>query len=190
MRVIKLGGSLMQNVGTLTHCLNIIEQKNKDKVVIVPGGGIFADQVRGMQQQWQFDDKIAHQMAILAMQQMALLLNSLNTSFVLANTISAIKQALLSHAVVIWSPDITELALSEVKESWDVTSDSLAAWLATQLTVNELILVKSVKIPQKTSIQQMQKQGIVDQAFNEYALNSIYKITLINQHCFNEYLFT
>ncbi len=85
---------------------------------------------------------------------------------------------------------IKELALSEIRESWDVTSDSLAAWLAKQLTANELILVKAAKIPDKIDVQQMANQGIVDQAFNEYTENSTYKITLINQYCFNEYLFS
>ena len=180
----------MHDMESLINCLKTIEQRNQHKVVIVSGGGVFADQVRELQQHWQFDDKIAHQMAILAMQQMALLLKSRNPSFVLANTTSDIKQSLINHAVVIWSPDITELDLSEVKESWDVSSDSLAAWVATKLNANELILVKSAKIPDKINFQQMQKQGIVDLAFNEYTEKSTYKITLINQHCFNEHLFT
>ena len=72
MIVIKLGGSLSQ-AETLVSCLDRLEQQYKDKpVVIVPGGGAFADQVRLAQGRWQFDDITAHRMAILAMQQMAL----------------------------------------------------------------------------------------------------------------------
>jgi len=187
MKVIKLGGSLMTDVECLKQCLNIIEQKAEDKVVIVPGGGQFADQVRLAQQQWQFDDVCAHQMALLAMQQMALLLKSLQPGFVLANKVSTINK---SPSVVIWSPDITELNSSNVKASWDITSDSLAAWLANQLLATELILVKSAEVPREQNIQQMQKQGLLDQAFAGYVKNALYKITLLNKYSFNEHAFT
>lgn len=186
MIVIKLGGSLMNDVNCLTNCLNTIEQKIKDKVVIVPGGGLFADQVRSTQKQWQFNDKVAHQMALLAMQQMALLLKSIKPNFLLANKVSDIDD----HSVTIWSPDIQELNLASIKASWDVTSDSLAAWLANQLKAAELILVKSAKISPANNILQMQKQGLVDNAFVEYIKKSTYKITLINKNSFNEYAFT
>ena len=71
MIVIKLGGSLAYSK-TLIDCLNKIQQRYQGRaVIIVPGGGAFADQVRRAQQHWQFDDITAHHMAILAMQQMA-----------------------------------------------------------------------------------------------------------------------
>ncbi|MCF6251146.1 MAG: uridylate kinase [Methylococcaceae bacterium] len=190
MKVIKLGGSLMDDTAILTLCLNTIEQKSKEHIVIVPGGGMFADQVRSVQKQWGFDDNIAHHMAILAMQQMALLYKSIAQSFFLAENISAIQKALVNHATIIWSPDIRELNSSHVKPSWDVTSDSLSAWLANQLMAEELILVKSAEIPLELSIQDMQIQGLLDMAFNEFTKNSSYKITLINKHRFNEYAFT
>jgi len=189
MKVIKLGGSLMTDKASLIQCLNTISQKYTEKIVIVPGGGVFADQVRSLQKEWGFNDQIAHQMAILAMQKMALLLYSIKPDFVLANNVSLIQQALNMHSVVIWRPDIVELNKSNVKASWDVTSDSLAAWLANQLTATELILVKSVEIPLKGSIdiETMQKLDLVDNAFNELSQNASYMITVINKYRFNEH---
>jgi aspartokinase-like uncharacterized kinase len=71
MIIVKLGGSLSR-ADTLIKCLNSVEQNYQGReVVIVPGGGAFADQVRLAQHHWQIDDKTAHNMAILAMQQMA-----------------------------------------------------------------------------------------------------------------------
>jgi len=186
MRVIKLGGSLMNDIESLTHCLNTIEQKVKDKVVIVPGGGLFADQVRLAQKQWQFNDEIAHHMAILAMQQMALLFQSIKASFVIRHKLSTIDE----NSIIIWSPDIQQLNQAGVKPSWDITSDSLAAWLANQLDVDELILVKSAKLPINMTIHQMQKQGLVDRAFDQYIQDSNYNIVLLNKYSFNEYTFT
>ncbi|MFW5444484.1 MAG: uridylate kinase [Methylococcaceae bacterium] len=190
MKVIKLGGSLMQDIPVLTQCLKSIERQNKEKLVLVPGGGTFADQVRLVQKQWGFTDEIAHQMAVLAMQQTAILFSSIVQSVVLAGKVSTIQQALVNHSVVIWSPDIDELNSANIKTDWDVTSDSLAAWLANQLKATELILVKSAEIPFTLSIQQMQEQGLLDQAFNAYTKDATYKITLLNKYRFNEYAIT
>ncbi len=186
MRVIKLGGSLLSDAEALINCLNTIEQKIKDKVVIVPGGGLFADQVRKAQKQWQFNDKIAHQMAILAMQQMALLFKSIKPDFLIADKLSAIRE----DSIFIWSPDVQQLNLSAVKASWDITSDSLAAWLANQLKADELILVKSADIPTNINIYQMQQQGLVDKAFDQFTRNSNFTTVLLNKYSFNEYNFT
>ena len=90
MIVIKLGGSLEQ-AKTLADGLTRIAQhysqqhSQQQAVVIVPGGGVFADTVRAAQHQWQFNDRIAHEMAILAMQQMALLFQSLQPEFVICD---------------------------------------------------------------------------------------------------------
>ena len=121
---------------------------------------------------------------------MALLFKSIKSTFILAETIPAIDQELTRHSVVIWSPDVKVLAASNIEASWDVTSDSLAAWLAGQLNVAELIVVKSAEIQQNLTLQQMQDQGLVDKAFSRITKNKNYNITLINKYRFNEYLTT
>ncbi len=186
MRVIKLGGSLLSDPYCLKQCLQTIEQKAGDKVVIVPGGGVFADQVRQQQQKWQFDDLTAHQMAIMAMKQTAMLLHSIKPEFKLLDRLSALQ---VSAAVSIWSPDLYELNSASIAASWDVTSDSLAAWLANQLTAKELILVKSAALAEQQNIVQMQQQGLLDKAFARFINNALYNITLLNKHSFNEYTF-
>lgn len=187
MRVIKLGGSLMSDQVILRQCLTTIELKVKDQVVIVPGGGVFAEQVRLTQQLWKFDDDIAHHMAILAMQQMALLLKSIKPKFVLTDKITDIKK---TQSIVIWSPNIQLLDKSGVKASWDVSSDSLSAWLATQILADELILVKSAPVPVQPTLYEMQCQGIVDKAFQQFTQHANYHIILLNKHGFNEHIFT
>ncbi len=190
MKVIKLGGSLLSDPTVLKQCLNHISttvKDNKQSLVIVPGGGVFADLVRTTQNKWNFDDKVAHSMAILAMQQMACLLNGLQPSFVFANSITEIQKISLKGSVIIWSPCISELNAATINNNWDVTSDSLAAWLATQLDATELVLVKSANIPKKVDLQQMQEQGIVDKEFSRFSQETDYKITLINKCSFIDY---
>ena len=179
MIVLKLGGSLLSSPA-LTQYLRLASEKGHGQLVIVPGGGVFADQVRTTQKQWQYDDKTAHSMAILAMQQMALLLQGLCPDLVLVDKVTAIHAALQRQHVVVWSPLLTELDAAGVSASWDVTSDSLAAWLAIQLSVSKLILVKSASIPDNSSLEQLTHAGIIDKAFTRLVHNKPLMIECIS----------
>ena len=181
MKVIKLGGSLSYG-NDLPQCLQTIANL-PETVVIVPGGGAFADQVRMAQHNWQFDDATAHAMAILAMQQMALLLQSLAKSLPIADSVAAIRQQANPH--MIWSPKLPELDAAGIEASWEVTSDSLAAWLAGELAADELVLVKSATIDSKQSIAELAELGIIDGAFCRLVEHARYPIKILNADDFN-----
>ena len=184
MIVIKLGGSLDKS-NALLRCLNTVEQRYQGRaVVIVPGGGDFADQVRYAQKRWHFDDHTAHAMAILAMQQMALLFKGLKGNFAVAAGLDEIKSQLNQQKIVIWSPDGVELHHAGVTSSWDVTSDSLAAWLAGALSARELVLVKSAVIDANLSITELVEKGVLDKAFCHFTEQTAFKIKIINQQDF------
>ena len=184
MIVVKLGGSLSRS-DTLVKCLNRVEQNYQGRaVVIVPGGGAFADQVRLAQNRWRFDDNTAHRMAILAMQQMALLIKGLKGNFSIACSVADIRKQLHRQKIVIWSPDIVELDNAAIQASWDITSDSLAAWLAKALSARELVLVKSAIIDASLSLQQLANQKIVDKGFCDFIRQATFKIQVINQQDF------
>jgi aspartokinase-like uncharacterized kinase len=184
MIVIKLGGSLAQS-SALINCLNKIEQFYQSrKVIIVPGGGAFADQVRLAQQQWQFDDVTAHHMAILAMQQMALLFKGLMPHWAVANRLSDIQQATHAKEILIWAPNIAELDQSDISATWDITSDSLAAWLAKQVCATELILVKSALIDPLASLEDLEAQQIIDRGFYQQTQFALFTIHIVNQQDF------
>jgi aspartokinase-like uncharacterized kinase len=188
MIVVKLGGSLVQS-NALLQCLNGVEQKYPSgRVVIVPGGGGFADQVRQTQKHWRFDDKTAHQMAILAMQQMALLFKALKADFVVVHTVKAIQTHVSSKKILIWSPDIQELDKAGISATWDITSDSLAAWLAKTLSAKELILVKSARIDENMSNEELTKQKIVDRTFFDFYSPASCKLHILHKDSFCNFL--
>ena len=67
--VIKVGGSLAET-GRLPSAIALIESA-RVPVIVVPGGGPFADNVRALQPTLKFDDATAHRLAMLSMHQMA-----------------------------------------------------------------------------------------------------------------------
>ena len=184
MIIVKLGGSLSHS-DALINCLTSVEKNYRGRaVVIVPGGGAFADQVRSVQQRWRIDDTTAHRMAILAMQQMALLFNGIKGDIAVAHTVAEIRQQLQRQQPVIWSPDNTELECAGIPASWDISSDSLAAWLAKTLAAAELILVKSAAIDASLSLAQLAQKGIIDSGFCDAVRQATFKIQVVNQQYF------
>src|SRR6266571_3508838 len=143
--IVKIGGShafsahLKDWLGAMSTCAG--------HVVVVPGGGPFADAVRAAQPRMGFDDRAAHHMGLLAMEQYGCALASLGAGLTLARSAAAIRRALRDQRVPVWSPLPMALRAHDVPWSWDVTSDSLAAWLAGRLGAKRVVLVKHVEPP-------------------------------------------
>src|SRR5262245_11339274 len=109
-------------------------------LVVVPGGGPFADAVRRADRHYRLDDSSSHWMAILAMDQYAYLLTALAPRARLVRSPRQLAAGRLNVlAVSVWLRDANPLP-----HSWEVTSDSIAAWVARRLRANRLVLLKDV----------------------------------------------
>jgi dihydroneopterin aldolase len=141
-------------------------------IAIVPGGGPFADAVRTAQDSIGFDDRAAHAMALMAMTQFGCALESLNPALRLAASRSTIFRALKEGKVPVWSPERMARAAA-LPETWDLTSDSLAAWLAGALGADCLVLVKHGRFEAATvDAHDLVARGIVDPLFPRYLKQS------------------
>ncbi|MFM9912782.1 MAG: uridylate kinase [Methylophilaceae bacterium] len=168
MIVVKLGGSLLGSP-ELALWLSTIASNSDGHVVIVPGGGAYADAVRQVQKTAGFDDATAHHLALLAMDQYGLTLAAMEPGLVTAKHELEIAERSWQHKGIIWLPSRMVLADEHIPKNWDVTSDSLAAWLSTRLNAKHLILVKPVEKLSRLTSQQLAAQGLVDEAFPEFA---------------------
>lgn len=167
--IVKLGGSLAE-AGTLRTWLAALTEIGGGRAVIVPGGGAFADAVRTEQRRLGFSDHAAHRMAILAMEQYALLLLDLAPALAPCVSPAAIRLALAAGRVALWLPSRMVDADPAIAASWDVTSDSLAAWLARRIGAAHLVLVKSAVVPPPpVTAADLAARGIVDPVFPDYA---------------------
>ncbi len=70
----------------------------------------------------------------------------------------------------VWMPAPLALADPDLPRSWDLTSDSLAAWLAGQLGAAALVLVKVAPLrPGPLALDALVRDAIVDPLFPTYA---------------------
>lgn len=159
MIVVKIGGSLYDAPELQPYLAALADYSTQQSIVIVPGGGPFADQVRHAQTLHHFDDHIAHHMAIIAMKQFGLLLSSLIPTCQLIHGDQP-----PTHPFSIWLPDDTLLSKPDLKKSWDISSDSIALWLAGQLDAEQLLLIKRPLID-TTSIEKLTLDSVLDNGF-------------------------
>ncbi len=145
MWVLKLGGSLAGSAG-LADWAHGLARAGAGRCVVVTGGGQFADQVRRAQRRWGCDDRTAHRMALRAMDQSGLLFAALAPGLVPAPDAEAIARVLAGGETPVWLPAGHAGTDPSLPQSWDTTSDSLAAWLASELGASALVLVKSVRL--------------------------------------------
>ena len=180
MWVLKLGGSLYQSkhLDDWLHRLS----RHSGSLVVVPGGGPFADQVRLAQGLWHFDDRHAHAMALRAMEQFGSLLCAINSRFTPADSDAVIRKVLAEDRIPVWFPVRQILAEPTVEASWQVTSDSLALWLAAELAAGGVVLVKSAALPSESAtIGSMQQDGLLDESFDRYASKLGCPIYMVNR---------
>lgn len=162
--IVKLGGSLAGS-GELTAWLDMLIAA-ETRIVLVPGGGPFADRVREAQVRLGFDDATAHHLAILAMEQFGRALAGLRPTLEPAESMSAIAAALRRGRLPVWMPARMTIGRPEIPETWEVTSDSLALWLAARLGARHALLVKSAPPSDgPLTAEGLAAAGFVDAAF-------------------------
>ncbi|MDE4908514.1 uridylate kinase [Methanogenium marinum] len=126
--VVKVGGSLTAEIPELYE---ILVSSGRD-ILIVPGGGRFADAVRDAGA----EGTPAHWMAVCAMEQTAWLLVAAG-----AVPVEGVHDPVEGVSVLL--PYRAMREADPLPHSWDVTSDTIAAWVASARDA-PLLLLKSV----------------------------------------------
>ena len=137
-------------------------------IVMVPGGGALADEVRACQSQLGFGDRAAHRMALLAMDQLAWAVAGMRQGFAVGATEAELRDALGRGEVAVWAPYALLADRNDIEQSWRLTSDSLALWLAGRIGAPRCYLIKSIaRTARGASARQLAQDGVVDAAFPE-----------------------
>ena len=141
--VVKLGGSLLQHVQEFERVLGALADLGRARrLLIVPGGGPFADAVRSVDARIGLSDDAAHWMAILAMDQHAHLVAERLADSALVTSATEIALAESSAKIPVLAPYRWLRDADPLPHSWEVTSDSIAAWCAGAIGAPQLVLIK------------------------------------------------
>jgi len=125
--VVKLGGSLTSRIPEIVR---VFRESGQD-FLIVPGGGAAAAAVRAQN----LDDDTAHWLAIDAMEETSRLIESCG--------VPGTNALELPRGITVLFPASLLRMRDPLPHSWDVTSDTIAAWIAKSIGC-DLIILKSV----------------------------------------------
>jgi aspartokinase-like uncharacterized kinase len=137
LTVVKVGGGLGDDA-LRPLCNALGELGERHSLLVVPGGAGFADAVRDADRRFGLSAAAAHRMAILGMEQFGWLLSELIPG---AERCTDLPRAGAGQTRVLLPGG---LPLDALPESWRVTSDSIAAWVAVRVGAGRLVLVKEV----------------------------------------------
>ncbi|MEM2904913.1 MAG: hypothetical protein QW057_08140 [Candidatus Bathyarchaeia archaeon] len=143
--VIKVGGSLLEETGGLKALCRTLDAESKRwRIAVVPGGGPFADEVRLHDRRLRVSAQTSHMMAILAMEQYGLLLSDLLENGAPARSLREAISSTRARRLPVILPYRLLSRPNPLEASWDVTSDTIAAYLAEQLKARRLVLITDV----------------------------------------------
>jgi aspartokinase-like uncharacterized kinase len=166
--IVKIGGSLYNQISVLVPILTSSERP----LLIIPGGGPFADTVR----QCNVDEETAHWMAVAAMEQYGWFISSFG--------IPLTEKMMVCHETTVFLPYQCLRHTDVLPHTWNTTSDTIAAWVADTLGL-DLLVLKSVDGICLNGILQQQvtrpvNSDVVDSIFIPFVLKNSIKTTIIN----------
>jgi hypothetical protein len=139
--VVKVGGSFQRDREALKSlCRALRKISTKHPLLVVPGGGKFADLVRWLHRTRGLSDRAAHVMAIFGMDIFGYELHGLIRGSKLTKSLKRVG----SKGCMIFLPLKELRRCEELEPSWDVTSDAIAAWASAKIGCKKLILIKRV----------------------------------------------
>jgi 5-(aminomethyl)-3-furanmethanol phosphate kinase len=143
--VVKIGGSLASYPAKLrVLCKQLSKSSKKYRLIVVPGGGEFADVVRLLDKRFSLSEIAAHKMAILGMDQYSVMLADLISNGENIVELDQTESSWRLGQLPILLPSNLMFRDNPLENSWNVTSDSIAMYTANKLHATKLVLVTDV----------------------------------------------
>ena len=145
--VFKIGGKILEDYKnlecTISQLKKLYDDNTLQKIVIIPGGGSYANFIRGIDKKLVLGDDLAHWMAIFSMDYNG---KELNRIFPEIECFDDFKNTQLAKRIFcIFLPYSYLRKKDELPHSWDVTSDSIAIYIANKLNLNDCYLIKDIE---------------------------------------------
>lgn len=163
--IVKIGGSLYSDTNLPDLLARLIDAN--PRILIVPGGGRFADEIRELTHRFAIGDESAHWLAISAMDLAARFLQSVEPRIrVIDSPPDWLGSADRAQPSVIAVGCLRNTQWGdELPVGWHVTSDSIAAYVAKWTGASRLLLCKSVGMQEPLRLEEAVAAGWVDPHF-------------------------
>ena len=170
-RIVKVGGSLFRSDHVGNHVKRWLDSQPTKKTILIAGGGIWADQVRKLYARGGISTGDAHWHAIRTMRLTSFLLSRL-TGWAWHDNHERLLSAIRQNQDEPITYDVENFLRThepyasgtKLPQSWDVTSDSIAARLTQVCQASELVLLKSVAAD-SSDLDAIAQQNVVDDFF-------------------------
>ncbi|MCK9152190.1 delta 1-pyrroline-5-carboxylate synthetase [Methanobacterium alcaliphilum] len=136
--VVKVGGSIFPH-----HAKNLVEGLDGENVIIICGGGNFANQIRKYDAEFSFSDNAAHESAILCMDITGRLLADICNNAEAVYDLKTAKRIVKKGKIPILLPSRLLHYMDPLEHSWNVTSDSISFYIS-QLIQAKLLIATDV----------------------------------------------
>ena len=135
--VVKIGGSLFPDYADkLCECLT----QSEEKIVLVNGGGLLANALRDINRNFNYSDDVNHWNAIRCMDIIGNCIADKNDFIEVIYDLDEIENVHKNNKIpLILTYDLLKKE-DPLEHSWDVTSDSIACWIAYKINAKLLIL--------------------------------------------------
>ena len=144
--IFKIGGRILDNSKDLTTTVAQLTQLYEDqiikKIILIPGGGTISNFIRELYNEFQINDELAHWMAIYSMNYNGIILNKKFPHLNLFDNLDQLKKK--KSFIVVFLPYEYIKSNDALPHNWNVTSDSIALYIAYKLGVKECFLIKNV----------------------------------------------
>jgi len=163
MWVLKIGGSWITNPNLIT-LLKRLDKKKRGKIIIVAGGGCFADSVRYAFKKTRMSENLANSLALKSTEIFSSYMKEINKNFYLTSN-----KYFKKKSINVWLPSVILSNEKSFKKNWNSTSDSVAAWLSKNIQAEGLVFVKSLeKFKKINKLGVLQKKNIIDKNTSTY----------------------
>jgi aspartokinase-like uncharacterized kinase len=183
--IIKVGGSLLGLPDLALRLRNFLADFARPRPILVCGGGAAVDLLRRWDRIYNLGEEASHWLALRILSINArVLVRILPEQLGLADCPQDCEDLWRDGRVPVYDAfhfiaDVDEETENPLPRRWRITSDSIAARMAALWAAPELILLKSVTLPERMSFSEAAEAGFVDPHFPT-AAHDVERVVAVN----------
>ena len=145
--IFKIGGRILENskniASIISQLTKLYEENILQKIILIPGGGSYANLIRKIDEELKLGEDLAHWMAIYSMNYNGLELHRKFPGLECTENLKEIQDT--NKIFCIFLPYNYLRNNDTLPHSWDITSDSITLYIADQLQFNKCFLIKDIE---------------------------------------------